>query len=157
LPGIYIQAVDPADGEVLWCNDTAGSIEMDQPHPGARAVSGLSAQGHLAAVGDTLLVPTGRAVPAALARADGRFRYLHLQENRALGGSEVVAFDGHLANRGPLFSLETGKAQATLREIVAVHPDWVVYRSPKKARELIGIRRDNLLVPKETVDRKGKP
>ena len=50
--GIFLYALDPATGEVLWQNDSSGSIEMDQPHGTARAKSGLSAQGYLAACGD---------------------------------------------------------------------------------------------------------
>ncbi|MBN2023558.1 MAG: PQQ-binding-like beta-propeller repeat protein [Pirellulales bacterium] len=161
--GIFLRAVDPESGKVLWSNDTSGSIEMNQPHPTARAVSGLSAQGHLVAAGDTLLVPTGRAVPAALDRADGRFRYFHLQANRALGGSEVVAFDGRFANRGPLFAMDTGKlvldagpGATQPGEMVVVHPRWVVHNVPGKPGTLVGRPRDTLVVPKETVDRKGK-
>jgi len=155
--GIYIRAVNPSDGKVLWSNDNSGSIEMDQPHPGARAVSGLSAQGHLVADGDTLLVPTGRAVPAALDRTSGRLRYFHLQANRALGGSEVAVFDGHFVNRGAMFDLKTGKAEATMGEVLAVHPRFIVFRSPRKPETLVAMARDNLLVSRETVDRKGKP
>ncbi len=58
--GVFLYAVDPAAGKVLWCNDSSGSMEMDQPHPGARARSGVAAQGYLALAGDDLLVPTGR-------------------------------------------------------------------------------------------------
>ena len=54
---------------VLWRNDEAGKIYMPQPHGGAMAESGVSAQGYLVATADTLLVPTGRAVPAAFSRA----------------------------------------------------------------------------------------
>ena len=63
--GIFLVAVDVATGKTLWCNDSSGSIEMDQPHPGARAKSGIAIQGALAVEGNTLWVPTGRAVPAA--------------------------------------------------------------------------------------------
>ena len=47
-------AIDPETGMVLWANDEAGGIEMDQPHPTARAKSGVSAQGYLVASGDHL-------------------------------------------------------------------------------------------------------
>lgn len=46
--GIFVYALDAATGKQLWCNDSSGGLVMDQPHPGARAASGLAAQGHLA-------------------------------------------------------------------------------------------------------------
>ena len=52
---------------------------MPQPHGGANAKSGVTAQGYLLADDDHLFVPTGRAVPAAFKRADGEFDYYRLQ------------------------------------------------------------------------------
>ena len=77
--GIYLYAIDPETGKVLWLNDSSGDIFMNQPHPTAQAQSGVSAQGYIAIAGDTLLLPTGRAIPAAFNRSDGAFRYFHLQ------------------------------------------------------------------------------
>ncbi len=79
--GIFIYAIDPATGRVLWRNDSSGSIEMDQPHPTARAKSGIASQGYMAVCGDLLFVPTGRAVPAVFDRTEGELRYFHLQQN----------------------------------------------------------------------------
>ena len=42
--GIFLYALDPRTGEVLWCNDSSGTITMDQPHATARAKSGISAR-----------------------------------------------------------------------------------------------------------------
>ncbi len=89
--GIYLYALDAESGRTVWCNDSSGGISMPQPHPGANAASGVSAQGYLAISGDLLLVPTGRAVPAAFDRRSGQFRYFHLQQNGKLGGSEITA------------------------------------------------------------------
>ena len=50
--GIYICALQADSGKVLWCNDSAGAIEMPQPHPTARAKSGVAAQGYLAIAED---------------------------------------------------------------------------------------------------------
>ena len=66
--GIFLYALDPATGKVRWCNDESGAIHMPQPHPTAEADSGISIQGFLALGGEQLLVPTGRAVPAAFGR-----------------------------------------------------------------------------------------
>ena len=72
--GIFIYAIDAETGKVIWCNDRTGSVWMAQPHPGANAASGVSAQGYLALAGDKLLVPTGRAVPAVFYRNNGALR-----------------------------------------------------------------------------------
>ena len=85
--GIFLYALDAATGEVKWCNDTAGSMYLPQPHGGANARSGVSAQGYLVVAGDKLIVPTGRGVPAVFNRADGRFLYFHLQRYGGHGGS----------------------------------------------------------------------
>ncbi|MBM4050290.1 MAG: hypothetical protein FJ279_34780, partial [Planctomycetes bacterium] len=73
--GVYVHALDAKTGRELWCNDTSGSIFVDLPHPGAAGFSGVSPQGYLLAAGDTLLVPTGRCVPAAFHRRTGRLLY----------------------------------------------------------------------------------
>jgi outer membrane protein assembly factor BamB len=44
--GVYIYAVSADTGRVIWCNDSSGSLEMDQPHGTARARSGVAAQGY---------------------------------------------------------------------------------------------------------------
>lgn len=106
--GIFVYAVDARSGKVLWCNSDSGGIYMPQPHGGANAKSGISAHGDLVVAGDVLLVPTGRAVPAALDRSDGKLRYFHLQRNVKYGGSDVLAADGQFINRGITFDVATG-------------------------------------------------
>ena len=106
--GIFIYAVDVKSGKILWCNDTSGSITMGQPHGGATAKSGVSAQGNLVVAGDVLLVPTGRAVAAAFRRSDGEFLYFDLQQNRGYGGLELLAADGVFFNRGVAFDVASG-------------------------------------------------
>ncbi len=171
--GVFIYAVNAATGKKVWCNDSSGAIEMDQPHPGARAVSGAAAQGGLAVAGDVLLVPTGRAVPAAFGRSDGKFRYFHLNANRGAGGSDVVAFDQFFVNGGTLFAASDGSLQQILgKEVgkqrqpvthsytagvqIAVHPRWVVYASGNRVRS---VDRGRLLVDREIAARavRGSP
>ena len=50
--GIYIYALDPESGEVIWVNNKAGDMDWDQPHTGAGAKSGISSQGYLVATRD---------------------------------------------------------------------------------------------------------
>ena len=117
--GIYICAVEAASGKVIWCNDNSGTIEMPQPHGGAVAKSGVSAHGNLVISGDVLLVPTGRAVPAAFSLSDGRLLYFHLQRNVKYGGSEVTAGAGRFFNSGCMFDLAAGDQDKTVK---AVYP-----------------------------------
>jgi outer membrane protein assembly factor BamB len=111
--GIYLYALDPATGRVLWRNDDSGSLYMPQPHGGANAYSGVAAQGYLALAGERLLVPTGRAVPAAFKANGGKFDYFHLQKYGHQGGADLLLADrgdGSLAfiNSGWLYDAKTG-------------------------------------------------
>jgi outer membrane protein assembly factor BamB len=106
--GIYLYALDATSGKVLWLNDQSGTIYMGQPHGGANAHSGVSAQGYLVAAADRLLVPTGRAVPAVFSRADGKFQYFHLQLNYNKGGSATLATATAFVNAGVLYDTSTG-------------------------------------------------
>lgn len=98
--GIHVHAIDLTTGEVKWTNDTAGSLDMPQPHGGADAASGVTVQGDLVATKEQLFVPTGRAVPAAFNRRNGEFQYYHLQKFGKQGGSEAMAVAGELFNPG---------------------------------------------------------
>ena len=150
--GIFIYAIDPASGKVRWCNDSSGGIEMDQPHPTARAKSGIAAQGYLAAFENSLLVPTGRAVPAVFDRTDGKLLYFRLQQNQYAGGSDVVAADGRFFNGGDIYAVNNGARQSRIGIQIAMHPDFVI--SSRKNR-IIAFDRRKLLVDKEVTDRKG--
>lgn len=138
--GIFVYALDAATGEVLWCNDDSGSIYMGQPHGGANAASGVSAQGSLVVAGEHLLVPTGRAVPAAFRRSDGAFLYFHLQENTKFGGSEVVVAGDVFFSRGVAFDVASGARQpaipALAPNVTAAAPDGVVHWHDGKVRSL---------------------
>ncbi len=48
---IFVHAVGAEDGEPVWTNDDSGGIYMSQPHGGAEAESGVSAQGYLVVSG----------------------------------------------------------------------------------------------------------
>jgi outer membrane protein assembly factor BamB len=153
--GIYLYAIDAASGKTLWVNDSSGAIEMDQPHETARAKSGVSAQGYLIASGDRMLVPTGRAVPAAFDRTRGDFLYFHLQANRAGSSSSVTAIDRHFVSDGVVFDAETGEREASLRcSALAATPGKVFYAV---GQEISCANRKRLIIEKDTVDRKGKP
>ena len=151
--GVYVYAVDVASGDVLWCNDSSGGLEMDQPHSTARAKSGIAAQGYLAVGRDALLVPTGRAVPAVLGRSDGSLRYFQLQPNQHLGGADVAVVDDHFFNGGAMFALDGGGLLGRPGVEVAAHPRFLIASDDGK---ILAFDRRKLVVDKEVVDRKGK-
>lgn len=131
--GIYLYALDEATGKVLWCNDKSGSIFMGQPHGGAYAASGVSAQGYLVVNDDQLLVPTGRAVPAAFDRATGKFRYFHLQANTHKGGAATLAIGPYFFNAGFTYEAGSGKVLDPVGagEVAAV-PEGLILSTSKE-------------------------
>lgn len=133
--GIYLYALDARSGEPVWLNDHSGSIAMPQPHGGAHAESGVAAQGYLVATNTApaenpaqapaqnsaqeqerawLLVPTGRAVPAAFDRATGQFQYFNLQKYGHKGSASVVASDRYFLNSGMAFYTVSGESLGTI-------------------------------------------
>jgi len=73
--GVFVLAVDAESGKVLWVNDNShylGKIRID--HNTLFDV-GLSPQGYLAVVGDRLVVPNGRSMPARFDRKTGKLLY----------------------------------------------------------------------------------
>jgi outer membrane protein assembly factor BamB len=149
--GVSLQAIDAQSGDLLWRNDDAGRIYMPQPHGGAMANSGVSAQGYLVATADELLVPTGRAVPAAFARRDGKFLYYHLQANGHTGGTQTVASGTSFYNGGVAFNVATGVLESKLGPgAIAAMPEGIVHGGKKDVRVV-------KLAEKVAPDRKGVP
>ncbi|MCL4204029.1 MAG: PQQ-binding-like beta-propeller repeat protein [Pirellulaceae bacterium] len=149
--GIYLYALDAATGRVVWCNDDSGGMYMPQPHGGANANSGIAAQGYLAVAGDLLLVPTGRAVPAAFDRHTGKFAYFHLQRYGQDGGAELTATGPLFFNSGHAFLAENGdKVFRVGPGRLVAGPDRFVLSSAKGLE--VGT-----VEATETVDRRGSP
>lgn len=152
--GIYLHALDPQTGKVLWLNDTSGQIIMDQPHPTARAASGVSAQGYIAAASDMLLVPTGRAVPAAFNALDGSFRYFHLQRyGQTRPASFITISNDMMVNKSELFRLKDGQllVKGVPGSSTAVFPDHIVYA---QGSQIKAIDRNEPMLQKPTADGK---
>ena len=127
--GIHLYATDAASGRTVWHNQSAGDIYMPQPHGGANARSGVSIQGYLAVSGDTVVVPTGRAVPAAFDRHTGALNYFHLQKFGHAGGASVTAMPTHHVIPGYVFDTAIGSHAVRLPlnpEAMAVTPSSVV-------------------------------
>ena len=164
--GIYVYALEAATGREVWCNEDAGTIYMGQPHGGAYAESGVSAQGHLVLTDDLLLVPAGRAVPAAFRRKDGEFEYFHLQKNGHTGGTATMASGRYFFNSGVFFDAKTGTRQGKTGAVaIAGLPNGVVTatsksldvfewqqakggkkRTLKKAKSLASVKRGQCIV-----------
>ncbi len=110
--GTFIYELDPQTGKVRWCNDGSGSLFMYQPHATtAKSFSAVAPQGYLAAAGDYLLTPNGRACPAGFKRSDGEFLYMRYGD-RINKGSEsrnhVAAFGSYFQQGGKLLHIADG-------------------------------------------------
>ncbi len=147
--GIYLYALNPENGETIWLNSESGSRYMAQPHGGAQATSGASAQGYLVVSGDRLLVPTGRAIPASFNRKDGTLEFFHLQKYGHNGGTPTMAIGDMFFNSGLGFSTESGDRVASLGTgQLAAMPDGLV-------RAVGGVVTGYRFVIVEKPDRKG--
>lgn len=149
--GVFVYAIEPATGKTVWCNDSSGTLEMDQPHPTARAKSGIAAQGYLALAGDRLYVPTGRAVPAALDRRTGKLLCFQLQANTHAGGSDVVALDDWFFNGGTVYDAATGLSVGKAGRTGALHPLYVLFSGKQK---LLAFDRQRFVVERKSAGRK---
>jgi outer membrane protein assembly factor BamB len=116
--GIFLHALDATTGQVLWTNDGDGSLYIKQPH-NSDSFAGVAPQGPLVAIGDKLLIPGGRSVPACYDRATGKMLYYQLAENgKKGGGSSVAAVDQLIFNGGAAFNLETEKYLGNVGELL---------------------------------------
>ena len=149
--GVVLEARDAVTGELLWRNDRSGSIYTGQPHGGAFATSGTSAQGHLVVTESLVLLPTGRAVPAAFERGNGKFRYFHLQKHGQVGGAMALAFGNFFLNGGVVFALGDGARLARLGPGVTAHVRGRLVRAHAKTATVY--RLDDEV----STDRKGRP
>ncbi|MCH8921692.1 MAG: PQQ-binding-like beta-propeller repeat protein, partial [Planctomycetes bacterium] len=129
----------------------SGSIYRAQPHGGANAKSGVSAQGYLVASAGKLFVPTGRAVPAAFDLATGKFLYFHLQKYGHNGGEPTMAVGDMFFNSGLSFDSRSGRSVAKVGAgPLAATSDGLIQASGKQLTAyqwVLTARRD----------RKGKP
>ena len=101
--GIFIYALDAETGQVVWTNDSMSFTFRKLPHGGAEGFSGISPQGHLAVVGEKLIVPGSRFRPAVLNRRTGALGFF------AEGASPQVAGQGRFGFAGGrIFSVNKG-------------------------------------------------
>lgn len=128
--GTFIYAVDPTDGRVIWVNDATSADYIKQPHS-APSFGGVAPQGTLTVVGDRLLVPGGRSVPAVFDRSTGELEYFDFNAGgKGNGGSLVLAnndeFYVHTRQRGVRgYDLATGKKKAFVVNEPVLTKDFV--------------------------------
>ena len=101
--GVFVHAVDAETGRAIWANDAASFTWRRMPHPGAASFNGLSPQGHLAIVGEKLIVPGSAHTPAVFDRATGRLRFFGEGGGPRVCGRGRFAFAG-----GGIFEANTG-------------------------------------------------
>jgi outer membrane protein assembly factor BamB len=153
--GIFIHALDAETGKVRWTNDGDGSIYIKQPHY-VDSFAGVAPQGPLVVLGDRLLIPGGRSVPACYDRHTGKLILYRLGENgKRGGGSEVSAGGEFFFNGGAVFKLDTQRYVGAFGKQVVL-TDRVVYTYQAgrcRAFELATLEEKD----DEPADRKGKP
>lgn len=113
--GTFIYALDAATGKVIWENSGSGAMYLLQPH-NSPAFAGVAPQGYLVAVGDALVVPGGRSVPATYDLATGAFRYYH--GNTKEGDFAVAARGEWFINAGSIYRLTDGEPLCTCNATV---------------------------------------
>lgn len=153
--GVFIHALDARTGKTRWVNDGDGSTFMQQPH-NADAFATIAPQGNLVVVGDYLLVPGGRSVPACYDRHTGKLKHYLLAENsKSGGGSEVVAGGNYFYSSGVVFSLHTGKKLVGAGGTHVVPTPDVLYASSSTDLSALDLKTAKA-VTETLVDRKGK-
>jgi outer membrane protein assembly factor BamB len=149
--GVFLHALDARTGAVRWTNGGEGARYLKQPHS-ADAFAGVAPQGTLAAVGDRLLVPSGRAAPACFDRHTGRLLHFLLNDNSKLGGGPDVVAGGRLyCNGGAAFDLKTGHYWGPVGGHVALDGD-TLYSALRTEVRAFDLRK----LPDRPPERKGK-
>jgi len=162
--GIFVCALDAADGSLLWKNDTVG----DRAHE--LQYGGISPQGYLVASEEILYVPSGRAMPAAFDRRTGRFLFYAapgakrggtwalLDGDRLIAGVDLsgtlekTAFDARTGSRqGAVYAWFPGRDMVVAGERSYVLNDWgvlaidrPVYAAAEKQAAEAGAKRKEL-------------
>jgi outer membrane protein assembly factor BamB len=151
--GTFVYALDPATGDVRWCNSGSGSVYMMQQHH-SEAFAGVAPQGYLAATAERLMISGGRTVPGGYDRRTGEFLYFHVEDRsygKDAGGYPVYAAREWFFNGRAMYKLADGAGM--LEGAAEVLTDESVYRADGRGKIIV-----HALKPtQETyVDRKGK-
>jgi outer membrane protein assembly factor BamB len=152
--GIFLHAVDAKTGTAIWTSDGDGSLYMKQPH-NSDSFASIAPQGPLVAIGDKLLVPGGRSVPAYFDRNTGKLLRYQLNDNaKRGGGSKVGAINDLVFNGGGIFDLSSEKYLGDSGKLFALTKTHAFTwdKNVCKVFDLKNIKTQEA----ETVDAKGK-
>jgi len=146
--GIFIYALDANTGKEKWCNDTSSYEYIEYPHVPSASFGGPAPQGYLLADEESLIVPTGRGVPAAFDLKTGSLKFYRADsEVSHRGGTWATVFGEtlfvtsvgwqpdapprlgespeHPADSLGAFSTRTGREEWSLTNALkAVDPTW---------------------------------
>ncbi len=148
--GIFVHCIDVQFGAYRWTNSGDGTNYTVQPH-GAPSFASVVPQGHLAIVGDNLVVPGGRSTPAVYDLENGRLR--HFEYDKRHGGHAVSAHGGCYWVNGQGYVASDGKSVAGLRHPVVMDDKTVVTADGSD----LSIYSGDLRITEKTVrDRRGK-
>jgi outer membrane protein assembly factor BamB len=132
--GVFLHTLDARTGAVHWTNDGDGSLYIKQPHQ-VDAFGGVAPQGQLAVVGDRLLVPCGRSVPACYDRRTGKLLHFRLADDSKYGGgANVVAGPAFYVNGDGAFDLATGKFLGLVGDHAVLMGDLLYTSTPTELR-----------------------
>ena len=114
--GVFVYAVDPDTGREVWSNEKLNYLSGVCLDHGAFTTSGLSPQGYLVVASGKLIIPNGRATPAAVDAKTGKFLY-YVQGSRY--GHSVATAWGKYVFFGPkgVMDLTTGREIGSRRFI----------------------------------------
>jgi outer membrane protein assembly factor BamB len=153
--GIFIHALDARTGQVIWTNDGDGSLYMKQPH-NTDSFASIAPQGPIVVIGDTLLIPGGRSVPAAFDRKTGKLLRYQLAENgKRGGGSEVAAVKDVFFNGGSIFDVASEKYLSDYGKQVVLTDDRVFTYDAKGVFHVLNLT-NRKTQEATTTDSKGK-
>ena len=141
--GVFIYALDARTGKVLWVNETAGMMYIDQPH-NSPAFAGVAPQGYFAIIGDNLLVPSSRSVAACFNKNTGELMYFRLAHAKHRGGADVCAMEKFFLNNGSIFRLRDGESLGDIGSSVVVESNvvYAVERGYLKALDMTQFKID---------------
>jgi outer membrane protein assembly factor BamB len=90
--GVFVHALNAETGQVVWSNTDSGRIAKANADHGVAGEAGISPQGHLAIVGDMLIVPCGAQLPALLDIKTGKLQTYTMGWGGRIGLPKGCAF-----------------------------------------------------------------
>jgi len=113
--GTFVYAIDAQTGRQVWANKECGLIKDGLIDHGTRRDGGLSPQGYLAVIGDRLIVPSGRSLPAIFDLKSGKMEPYTSgwggRDGLAKGCWYVSGIGDYLFQSGDVYALAARAAQ----------------------------------------------